>query len=86
MVQLRRRSYQDGGIAGYMENRTLRDTATSRPSLQTSDLQRGNADQLSRSEVGHLENKSTKQVGAPRSWAKFTMDGMIADILSKREQ
>jgi len=86
MVHMRRRSYQDGGIAGYMESRTLRDAGTSRPSLQTSDLQRGNADQLSRSEVGHLENKSTKQVGAPRSWAKFTMDGMIADILSKREQ
>ena len=82
----RRRSYQDGGAGGDVDSRTLADAGTSRPRPKTSDLCKGNADQLSRSEVGQLEDERRNKVGAPRSWANYTMDGMIADILSKREQ
>ena len=87
VVHVRRRSYQDGDV----------DCGTSRdaggrfgPSLQTSDPKKGEADQLSRSKAGQLEDatldENRKQICAPRSWSNFTMDGMIADILSKREQ
>lgn len=79
----RRRSYQDGGAGGDVDSRTLADAGTNRPRLHTSDLR---ADQLLRSEVGQLEDERRNKVGAPRSWANYTMDGMIADILSKREQ
>ena len=90
MVQ--RRCYQDGGIGGDVDGGTSRDGAGGRirPSLQTSDRKKGEAGQRSRSEAGQLEDatieESRKKVSAPRSWSNFTMDGMIADILSKREQ
>ena len=82
MVHIVRRSHQDGGIGG--------DGGRIRPSLQTPDLKTGGAHQLPRSEAGQLEDaiidESRKKVCAPRAWSNFTMDGMIADILSKREQ
>ena len=92
MVNKQRRCYQDGGIGGDVDGGTSRDGAGGRirPSLQTSDRKKGEADQWSRSEAGQLEDatieESRKKVSAPRSWSNFTMDGMIADILSKREQ
>ena len=90
VVQISRRSHQESGIGGVdVESRTTRDV--SGPSLQKSvgyHLQ--SAGQSSRSEEGLLKDsnigENSKKAGAPRSWANFTMDGMIADILSKREQ
>jgi len=90
MVHISRRGHQEGGIVGGdVDRKTTR--LESGPIPQKSvgyHLQK--AGQLSRSEVGLLKNSSigenSKKVGAPRSWANFTMDGMIADILSKREQ
>merc|ERR1712192_18452 len=90
VVQISRRSHQESVIGGVdVESRTTRDV--SRPSRQKSvgyHLQ--SADQSSRSQGGILKDsnivENSKKAGAPRSWANFTMDGMIADILSKREQ
>ena len=42
------------------------------------------------SEVDLVDGSKTTanitKFGVPKSWASFTMDGMIADILSQREQ
>jgi len=46
--------------------------------------------QIKEKKPGNIEEEiieeKIKKVSAPRSWANFTMDGMIAEILSKREQ
>ena len=46
--------------------------------------------QIKEKKPGNIEEEiieeKVKKVSAPRSWANFTMDGMIAEILSKREQ
>ena len=46
--------------------------------------------QIKEKKTGNIEEEiieeKIKKVSAPRSWANFTMDGMIAEILSKREQ
>ena len=46
--------------------------------------------QINEKKTGNIKEEITeekiKKVSAPRSWANFTMDGMIAEILSKREQ
>ena len=46
--------------------------------------------QIKEKKTGNIEEETIeekiKKVRAPRSWANFTMDGMIAEILSKREQ
>ena len=46
--------------------------------------------QINEKKTGNIEEEiieeKIKEVSAPRSWANFTMDGMIAEILSKREQ
>ena len=90
MVNMRRRSYEEGGAGGYADDGALRDVSGRiSQSLKTSDFKKG-VDQLSRSKVGQHEegivDESRQKVCAPRSWSKFTMDGMIADILSEREQ
>ena len=89
MLDIRRRSHE-GGAGGYEDDGTLRDVSGRiSQSLQTSHFKKG-VDQLSRSKVDQHEegivDESRQRVCAPRSWSKFTMDGMIADILSKREQ
>jgi len=92
MMQIRKRSSQYGGLGGDVDCQSLREVGGRiRPSLQTSDLKKGKACQLSRSEAGQLEDAtidddSRKKVCAPSSWLNYTMNGMIADILSKREQ
>ena len=51
---------------------------------------RGIGKQIKEKQPGNIEEEiieeKIKKVSAPRSWANFTMDGMIAEILSKREQ
>ena len=46
--------------------------------------------QIKEKKPGNIEEEiieeKVNKVSAPRSWANFTMDGMIAEILSKREQ
>ena len=90
IVHISRRGHQEGSIGGGdVDSKTTRLESGSIPQKSVGyHLQR--AGQLSRSEVGLLKDNSigenSKKVGAPRSWANFTMDGMIADILSKREQ
>jgi len=92
MMQIRRRSSQYGGLGGDVDYQSSREVGGRiRSSLQTSDIKKGKACQLSRSEAGQLEDAtidddSRKKVCAPSSWLNYTMNGMIADILSKREQ
>ena len=92
MMQIRRRSSQYGGLGGDVDYQSSREVGGRiRPSLQTSDIKKGKACRLPRSEAGQLEDAtidddSRKKVCAPSSWLNYTMNGMIADILSKREQ
>ena len=90
MVQISRRSHQGGGIGGVdVDSRTTRDVSGPGPQKSVG-FHLQSAGQSSRSEGGLLKDsnivENSKKAGAPRSWANFTMDGMIADILSKREQ
>jgi len=91
IVQISRRSHQESGAGGgdVESRRTTRYGSGTGPQKSVG-FHLQSAGQSSRSEVGLLKDsnivENSKKAGAPRSWANFTMDGMIADILSKREQ
>ena len=92
-----RRSFQEKGCIGREDlgSRTVKDEDRARghkTSMEASSLlqKRRNGGQMFSSEVDLVDGSKTTanitKVGVPKSWASFTMDGMIADILSQREQ